>query len=95
MLNQKLDHVKASQGHSKMQDGLHLIVHLIGYRRVDLHEPLDIGQIVPHDCLEELSHFLIIIVATINHTIIGLIIEHLLHLNVCDGFKLVVHCLLV
>ena len=95
MLNQKLDHVKASQGHSKMQDGLHLIVHLVGYRRVDHHVPLHICQIVSHDCLEELGHLLIAIVAAINHAVIGLIVEHLLHLDVCDGFELLVHRLLV
>ena len=95
MLNQKLNHVKASQGHGKMKHGLHLIVHFVGYRRVEYHVPLNFFQIISHDCLEELSHLVIAIVATIDHTVIGLIIEDLLHLDICDRLELVSHRLLI
>ena len=78
-----------------MQNSLHLVVNLVCYGWVDHHESLNLFEILPHDGLEEVSHLMVCVIALVYHSVVGLIADGPVKLDLSDGFKLFMHHLVV
>ena len=78
-----------------MQNRLHLVVHLVRYRRIYRHEAPDLVEILAHDGLEEVCHLVVCVIALIDHRVVGLVANGPGKLDLSDGFKLFMHHLVV